>query len=227
MERLRHRMHSTWGALALFLLLAIGSDIDWIKAAGWVGAATASAYLTFIKRRMKCVHADAATADKPNLPSPLKVLATNSLFSFGLIFLLDWVAVPLLTFMSLGAVLLSVFRIKPPQGERRIGFFKAAIYGAAALVAFQINETHHTHDRANAEQIIKGLEAYQQKFGVYPVKLNALVPSFMRTIPRGYYGPYMYWLGADGTYRLYYVQTAPGWQCFYTSGKQVWQCLAD
>lgn len=178
---------------------------------------------------MNPIMADASLSDTPK-PYPLYRIVIGRIILAAFIILIgDWVAAPLLGSIAIAGLLLSLLDLKRKPSAVRVGIIKSAIYGTAAVGALIFHGSMQSQDREQAEMLVRKLEQYKQEHRAYPEKLAALTPALLPQIPRSRFGPYMYSLESDGSFRMTYVDLPPGGKCSYSSGSQGkgWQCRAD
>lgn len=178
---------------------------------------------------MNPIMADASLSDTPK-PYPIyKIVIGRTVLAALIVLIGDWVAAPLLGFIAVAGLIMSLLNLKRNPSAVRVGIIKTAIYGTAAVVALIFHGSMQSQDREQAEMLVRKLEQYKQEHRAYPEKLAALTPALLPKIPRSRYGPYMYSLESDGSFRMTYVDLPPGGKCSYSSGSPGtgWECRAD
>lgn len=90
--------------------------------------------------------------------------------------------------VAAGLGLLAAYRFM--RGEKKpagAGAAKALIFAAMVLVALGMDFANKTVARGRAEDIIAACRSYKDKTGAYPETLHALVPEYLKAVPRAKY----------------------------------------
>lgn len=98
---------------------------------------------------------------------------------------------------------------------------KAAIYGTAALLAYDAT----LHDKEAADLLVVRLAEYRQRHGDYPARLDALVPALLPALPRPGLKGFDYLKERD-SYWLSYRPSVAG-PCSYRPEAGAWNCQSD
>lgn len=72
-------------------------------------------------------------------------------------------------------------------GKKPAGAAKALIFAAMTVVALGMDFANKTIARGRAEDIIAACRSYKDKTGAYPETLQALVPDYLKSVPRAKY----------------------------------------
>jgi len=90
--------------------------------------------------------------------------------------------------VAAGLGLLAAYRfVKGQKKPAGAGAAKALIFAAMTVVALGMDFANKTIARGRAEDIIAACRSYKDKTGAYPETLQALVPEYLKAVPRAKY----------------------------------------
>ena len=115
--------------------------------------------------------------------------------------------------------------LKYKRESARIPLTKAAIYSIMALLIFLANFANNKLAKHRAENLIVAIEKYHQQTGIYPEKLNNLVPEYISNIPRAKFTLIFNEFGCinhKDTQVLYYIELPPFGRPIYNFNRQSW-----
>ena len=115
--------------------------------------------------------------------------------------------------------------LKYKRESARIPLTKAAIYSIMVLLIFLANFANNKLAKHRAENLIIAIEKYHQQTGIYPEKLNNLVPEYISNIPRAkftlIFNEFGY-INHKDTQVLYYIELPPFGRPIYNFNRQSW-----
>lgn len=115
--------------------------------------------------------------------------------------------------------------LKYKNQSPRSTLIKCAIYGTMAIAVFWANSFHNSIARSQAEDLIVVIEKYHEATGVYPEKLEDLVPTYVSSVPiakptfsSGKFG----YINHEGNVTLFYVDVPPFGRPTYHFNSKSW-----
>lgn len=102
---------------------------------------------------------------------------------------------------------------------------KSAIWLVAIVSVFAFNWASNQMASQRANDVISAINAYHQRHGAYPKRLNDLVPAFLPSVPRAKYvlafGEFKY-LYDEAHPTLFYVEFPPFGRPTFSFGRDEW-----
>ncbi len=115
--------------------------------------------------------------------------------------------------------------LKYKRESARIPLTKAAIYSIMVLLIFLANFANNKLAKHRAENLIIAIEKYHQQTGIYPEKLNNLVPEYISNIPRAkftlMFNEFSY-INHKDIQVLYYIELPPFGRPIYNFNRHSW-----
>lgn len=140
-----------------------------------------------------------------------------------------------LTFFScLFAIIWCLTRRERNGYTVKIKLFTIGIYVMMLVMTFGMKNINNRVAYKNAKTIIEACEQYKSKNGVYPDRLNDLVPDYLRNIPTARYtgtGGWRYFHYSNkesneaGYYLLSFTYESPFGRHIYRSSDKKWRTL--
>ena len=115
--------------------------------------------------------------------------------------------------------------LKYKRESARIPLTKAAIYSIMVLLVFLANFANNKLAKHRAENLIIAIEKYHQQTGIYPEKLNNLVPEYISNIPHAKFTLMLNefgYINYKDTQALYYIELPPFGRPIYNFNRQSW-----
>ena len=115
--------------------------------------------------------------------------------------------------------------LKYKRESARIPLTKAAIYSIMVLLVFLANFANNKLAKHRAENLIIAIEKYHQQTGIYPEKLNNLVPEYISSIPHAKFTLMLNefgYINYKDTQALYYIELPPFGRPIYNFNRQSW-----
>lgn len=133
----------------------------------------------------------------------------------------------LLTFVAtLVMLILGLIDVRPASARRRSGVMTLCAYGALPIAVFATIHANNALARRRAEVVIEALQRYRSDHGVYPRRLEALVPRYLPSVPLAKYAlvdASYHYHSADGeTGSLWYVVVPPFGRAVYFLREKRW-----
>jgi len=111
---------------------------------------------------------------------------------------------------------------------RTLRLKKSAIWLIAVVGVFAFNRVSNEMAHRRANDVIVAVKAYHQQHGVYPKRLDDLVPAFLPSVPRAKYvlflGEFKYLYDAANP-ALFYVEVPPFGRPTFSFGRNKWDYL--
>lgn len=151
--------------------------------------------------------------------SIIPIVVSRGILVTPFILLHDLITIWPLGIMS-GIALIMAVSGKPAAARAR--FAKAVVYGTAAIaISSNISKSQNETDL-----LVSKLEEYKRQHGVYPERLDAMVPTLLPAIPKVGSMSFQYNRKEDtSSYRLSYRPSIAG-PCSYTPERGKWKCQA-
>lgn len=222
-NELKHRRRI---ALAVTFSVIAGGfvclSLQWASAGLWMfilGLAPIP-YALWVNRKLQVELArHGVQGSLPSKESLTTVVVSRGILVTPFILLHDLITIWPLGIMS-GIALIMAVTGKPAAARAR--FAKAVVYGTAAIaISFNISKSQNETDL-----LVSKLEEYKRQHGVYPERLDAMVPALLPAIPKVGSMSFQYKRKEDtSSYRLSYRPSIAG-PCSYTPESGKWKCQA-
>lgn len=115
------------------------------------------------------------------------------------------------------------------EGVRKRRLQRAGIFTLMAALILGANLLNNLNARSRARRLITRCNQYKEKYGKFPDNLEALVPEFIRGVPRakfvpGRNGRFKYSAAAD-SHQLMYTSLPPFSRKYYVLEERAWKNL--
>lgn len=216
------KLRSRIALVVAFSIIAGGFvclSLNWVSVGVWMFV-LGLIPLPYVHRVRRNLQIELAKQGKlPAKESLIPVVISRGVLAALLTALHDPIMISLLVLM---AVIALVMAVSGKSAATRARLVKAAIYGAAAIVVY----IHVSNDRSQADMLVSKLEEYKRQHGVYPERLDTMIPALLPAIPKSGTQGFKYAIREGySSYWLTYKPSVAG-PCSYTPERGEWTCQA-